>query len=183
MKGAFLKCMKEMVITQHGEDQWIEILTASDFPNKKPILATSTVPDEHFYSVLKTSQRQLKMGRRQLYDAFADYWICIYGPRLSPRQFEECSNSREFLAVLDHIHETVQRRVRGAKPPTLTMEWQSEDIMIVTYESERELVDLLMAMFRALGRYFNDDIERVEKIDSTHVRVGFAELVDISAAQ
>ena len=184
MKGAFLKCIKEMVITQHGEDQWLKILNASSYPASKPIMATATVPDEQIFAVMKETRKQLRQSKNQFYDSFSDYWICIYGPRLSPRHYEEASNSREFIKLLDDIHARVRRRMRGAEPPDIRLRWIDEDTLELRYESQRNLIDLMAAMVRALGRYYDDDVERVDRIDDNTLRVCFTCLADdMSAAQ
>ncbi|NVB36204.1 heme NO-binding domain-containing protein [Pseudenhygromyxa sp. WMMC2535] len=184
MKGAFLKCIKELVITQHGEDQWTKILATSSYPSNKPIMATATVPDEQLFGVMKEARKILRMSKNQFYDAFADYWICIYGPRLSPRHYDEATNSREFLTMLDDIHGRARRRMRGATPPNIEMRWLDEDTVELTYNSERELILMMTALVRALGRYFDDDIERVDLIDDKTVHVGFVSIADdVSAAE
>jgi hypothetical protein len=171
MKGTILTCMKELVESRHGASTWQQVCAHAKVSPTRPVMPFSEIPDEDIFAVVGGICAALGVTQVQALDAFADYWCCVYAPRLYKTYFEGKKNTREFVLGINEMHARVTKQMK-ASPPHFVLEWKDQRTLVMTYQSKRPLIDLAAGMLRATGRYYGEDVQ-VKKLDDTHLQVAF----------
>lgn len=65
----------------------------------------------------------------------------------------------KFLDSLNFIHSIIMKKIRGAKPPKMHLEYVTENSINFTYRSERELFDYFLGLLMGSAKFFNEKIE------------------------
>ena len=61
----------------------------------------------------------------------------------------------------------------GADSTAATMNTEDADTLVMTYQSERGLIDLAVSMTKAIGTYFREEI-KVTKLSTTRLEIVFS---------
>lgn len=80
--------------------------------------------------------------------------------------------AKDFFIKLDDIHFKVTKNIQNAHAPRFKCEWETEDVLILTYISPRGLIDFVVGLAKGVGKYFNQKLA-VRKISSTKVEIVF----------
>ncbi len=65
-------------------------------------------------------------------------------------------NARDLLLHLDEIHTVMTKSIKSARPPRFRYEWRGEKHLIMQYESNRGLVQLMAGLVRGVGKYYGE---------------------------
>ncbi len=171
MKGTIVKCLKDLIEEKFGKDQWTEISRKSGF-TQGFINITADIDDSIVMSLLENTCSVLEISLPEAADAFGDYWVNDYAPRIYKSVYGRFSNAREFILGLNTVHSQVTADIPNAQPPELEYESIDDKTLIVTYKSKRELVDVFVGLAKGLGRYYQEALQ-VVKLDDTTVRIVF----------
>jgi hypothetical protein len=172
MKGTIICCLEELVKTKFGQDKWDRILEKSGWQKGKVTLATSTVEDAETMKVIQSTCAVLGISLDQASDAFGEFWMAEYAPRLYPAFFTRPKTAREFLLDLDRIHVSMTKNMVDAKPPRFTYEWPSPNTLIMHYQSHRNLLPVLAGLARGVGKKFGEHLV-VTIVRSSAIQVQF----------
>ena len=96
---------------------------------------------------------------QQVCDAFGDYWVNAYVPKVYFGYIENYKTAKDFLLGMDTIHQQVTREVPNAHPPRFDYEEKGTDTLLMTYKSERGLVDLFISLVRGVGIYYKQELK------------------------
>ena len=96
---------------------------------------------------------------QQVCDAFGDYWVNAYVPKVYFGYIENYKTAKDFLLGMDTIHQQVTREVPNAHPPRFDYEEKGTDTLLMTYKSERGLVDLFISVVRGVGIYYKQELK------------------------
>jgi hypothetical protein len=171
MKGCIINCLREAIINNYGKDKWEDIAIAVELP---PVIIDSiNVDDTLFIELLNYAQPLLNLNWEKLFDMFAEHWIFSYAHTIGFAYFlNKHKTSRDALFEMDKIHKVVTINLLGSKPPSFKCVWLDDNTLLMDYFSERNLIDLAIALVKALGKYYNDQLE-IGKVDSNRLEIRF----------
>ncbi|MBC9783578.1 heme NO-binding domain-containing protein [Heliobacterium chlorum] len=171
MKGVILMCVKELVIKNFGENKWEEILHQSEVP-RQIFVPMGDVTDEDTMKVITTACNVLSLSLNQVIDAFGHHWSTVFAPKMYRLYFTGAKSSKEFLSKMDSVHVTMTQRMNGAKPPRFKYEWQNDKTVIMTYSSQRGLIDIAIACIHGVGEYYKEKLQ-VTKMGGDKIKIVF----------
>lgn len=172
MKGTIIKCLQELVVSRFGKENWKQICELSGFDRAGEIPIILNVEDSIALELLTNTCSVLNLSLEQAADAFGDYWCNDYAPRIYASVYQNFKNARQFVLGMDQVHLGLTRTLENAHPPRFDYEAVGDDTLIVTYKSQRNLVDIFVGLARGLGRYFGEDL-RVTKLGQDRVQIVF----------
>jgi hypothetical protein len=171
LKGCIVNCLKESIINVYGKAKWNEIEANIEFPHI--IIDTSNISDSIFIESLNTIQSMLNITWEEIFNIFSEHWIFSYAHKIGFAYFlNKYKSSREALPEMDRIHRVVTINVLGSNPPSFKCSWVDENTLLIDYYSDRNLIDLCLALIKAMGKYYNDNLA-VEKMESNSLKVSF----------
>ena len=172
MKGVIVLCLKELVQKNYGEDKWLDALRISSIEKEPAILPISDVDDALVLKVVDSLLKVLDISMTQLGDAFGDYWVNVYSQRMYSIYYKESDNAKDFLLKMDEVHYTMTKKMKDAHPPRFDYEWKDDKTMIMHYKSRRGLIDIMIGLIKAVGKYYNEPL-KVEKLGEDKVSIIF----------
>ncbi len=159
MKGVIVICMQEMVIKKFGENKWKVILEKAGLNRNSRFLPASDIEDEIVLQVVDSMCSILKISLEQAADAFGDYWINVYAPRVYSVYFKKIKSAKEFFIKLDYIHKTITSLMANARPPKFDYEWKDSNTVIITYKSHRNLFEFFIGLAKGVRNHFKDNFK------------------------
>lgn len=172
MKGVIITCLESLVKEQFGQHSWEDILEEAGLERHAIFNMTSNVKDESVLEIVNATCKVLNLTLPQAADAFGDYWVNVYAPRVYSMYFRKAHSAKEMLLHMDKLHETVTASIPDAHPPRFDYEWQDEKTLIMHYKSHRGMLDFLIGLIKGVGTYYNEEL-RVTKQNETAVKIVF----------
>ncbi|WP_448519342.1 heme NO-binding domain-containing protein [Rhodoflexus sp.] len=175
MKGTIHNCLGEMVRAKYGTEAWQKCLTYAGMPYNRRFSMVEDVGEIESLQLITSSAQSLGVSLQQLFDEFGEYWCCTYAPAKYSYFYIKFRNAKEMILQMDRVHANVGSNFANAKPPRFFYKWEDETQkhLIVTYQSERNLIDLYIALAKGVGKYFNEPLT-LEKLSEKQVRITFA---------
>ncbi|MGE5342369.1 MAG: heme NO-binding domain-containing protein [Candidatus Omnitrophota bacterium] len=158
MKGVIAVCLGDLVKEKFGKDKWDKCLEHAGLPKTTFFLPTGNVDDAAVLKVVDSVCKVLNITLNQAADAFGDYWVNVYAPKIYKSYYRDKKTAKEFLSAMDQVHKTVTETIAGAKPPRFDYELQGDKVMIMKYNSHRGLIDFFIGLLKGVGRYFNEKL-------------------------
>jgi hypothetical protein len=172
MKGTIVVALGEMVQQKFGKDFWREILKSVGLHPTMTVLATEDIADETVINVIKEICKRANLTMEQAADAFGEYWVNVYAPRVYQIYYLDCKSARDFITKMDDIHVASTKNIPGSKPPRFDFKWEDDNTLIMSYKSHRGLIDLMVGLIKGVGKYYKEDL-RVHKISDNKVKIIF----------
>ena len=172
MKGTILKCLQEMVEIRFGKPEWQGILSDAGFKGPQLFSLSADVDEGKALALFASTARVLEISAEQAAEAFGDYWVNDYAPRVYQTIYARHKSAREFLLAMDGVHVMVTESVPNARPPRFDFEIQGEKTVLVTYKSKRGLIDLYIGLVRGVGKRFGTQLE-IQKLSARQVKITF----------
>lgn len=166
--------MAEMIAAKFGKNQWEEALERAGLPGNTFFEAENDVDDAAVMRLINSTCEVMHFTLGELADIFGEYWVNEYARRMYAIHYKHAKTAREFLLQLNKVHQFTTENIPNAHPPRFEYEWKSDRILIMTYISERSLMDFLIGLIKGVGKYFNSDLE-VTRISPEKVQVVFPE--------
>jgi methyl-accepting chemotaxis protein len=156
MKGTIANCIQSLVTQKFGIAKWNETLSYADIPATRDYSTLEDVPDAEIMALMQGASRSAGISLPQIMDAFGEYWSTVYAPSIYKSFFDSAKSTRELLLKLDEIHVAMTRSIKNAKPPRFTYEWQDDKHLVMNYQSDRGLVELMPGLIAGLGKFYKD---------------------------
>lgn len=172
MKGVIATCLAELVKEKFGEDKWEAALEGAGLDKKTVFFAVQDVDDEAVLKVVNSVCEVLGISLAQAADAFGDYWVNIFAPRVYGAYYKGVDSAKDFLLKTDYIHEASTRSIKGAHPPRFEYEWKDNKTLIMKYISHRGLIDFMVGLIKGVGKYYKEDL-KVTKLGDDRVEIVF----------
>ncbi len=172
MKGVILQCLGELVKENFGRDKWEEALERAGMDRKSVFLATQDVDDSVALGLLSAVCDVLNITLKQAADAFGEYWVCKFAPKIYRVYYEGCNSAKDFLLKMDNIHTISTKNIPNARPPRFEYEWQDDKTLVMKYKSHRGLIDIMIGLIKGVGKYYNENLS-VIKLGDDAVKVIF----------
>jgi len=172
MKGVIVLSLKEMVQNRFGEGKWKEALKQAGIEKEPIVLPQTDVEDGIELNVVKSLCNVLSLPLQELADAFGDYWVNVYSQRIYSNYYKRAKTAREFLMMMDSVHTDLTKSMPNAHPPKFKYETPDEKRLIMTYISDRGLIDFMVGLIKGVGRFYKEDL-KVKKIGNDKVEIVF----------
>jgi len=172
MKGVIIKCLKDMVSEKFGSEKWIKILEMSELDPYMAIKALDDIEDATALKLIDSTCSVLDVTLPQAAELFGDYWVNVFAPKIYSIYYEGLNSAKEFILHMDELHTKVTNHIANARPPRFTYDWKDDNILLVTYQSHRGLIDIFIGLAKGVGTYFNEDI-KVKKLSEQQVEIIF----------
>ena len=158
MKGTMVCCLKEMVTEKFGVEVWRNTLQKSGLDRDTVFLALDDIPDEKVVEVLSNLCKELNVSLDQAADVYGEYFATVYAPRVYGGFFIGVENAKGFLLKMNTIHEATTKMIKNATPPIFYYEDKGKSL-IITYESQRNLVPIFKGLIKGVGKYFKEELQ------------------------
>ncbi|MCL1992116.1 MAG: heme NO-binding domain-containing protein [Spirochaetes bacterium] len=172
MKGVIGVCLADLVKSKYGETKWKEILKQSGLDEDLTIMPSMDYEDSIIFNVFGKTCEVLKLTREQACDAFGDYWINDYAPKIYGAYYRRFKSAKEFILGMDDVHDMITSTVPNARPPRFSYEEVSESKIVITYKSARNMIDFYVGLIKGIGTYFKTRVS-VTKLSEEKVEVVF----------
>lgn len=159
MKGVIAMCMASMVIEKFGKPRWEEILQDAGLPRSSFFMATQDIEDQLVMRVVSSACKVLNISGTEAAEAFGDFWVNEFAPKTYAPFYKGMNSSREFLSKLDKIHVTATQTIHNARPPRFDYEWKNDRTLLMTYKSDRGLMEFFLGLVKGVGKHFNEKLE------------------------
>ncbi len=173
MKGVIAICLKDMVEANYGADKWNTILETAAVDPKLSLMAFADIDDAVVLNILTATTKVLKITSVQAADAFGDYWVNVYAQKMYKGMFAGKNSAKELLLSMDNVHVGVTQNIKNSHPPRFEYEWKNEKTLIMTYKSERGLLDIFIGLIKGVGKLYKEKLI-VSKIGTDKVQVQFS---------
>lgn len=175
MYGLVNKAIKDLVVSNHGQDKWEEICRLSGFEDQE-FIGMNPYPDKLTYDLVKNASHVLRADAGAILEAFGEYWILYtadegYGDLMDLTG----SNFVDFLSNLDMLHYRISNVMPELAPPQFSTRNQKENSVELEYRSHREgLVPMLYGLIKGLGKRFDlqvtvEHIQQKNEQNNCHV--------------
>ncbi len=172
MKGVIAACLGDLVKEKFGQDKWQDALEGAGLDKNTMFMATDVIDDGAVMKVVASVCKVLNITLVQAADAFGDYWVNTYAPKIYKAYYRQSKTAKEMLLNMDGVHVTITKSVPNAHPPRFDYEWKNDRTLVMTYKSKRGLIDFLVGLVKGVGTYYKENL-RVRKISSSKVEVVF----------
>ena len=159
MKGTIHKSIEKLVIEKFGIEKWNDCLASVGLDEDHVFMINDDVDEKLTMDLLTKMPSVLGITFQQVCDAFGDYWVNAYVPKVYFGYIENYKTAKDFLLGMDTIHQQVTREVPNAHPPRFDYEEKGTDTLLMTYKSERGLVDLFISLVRGVGIYYKQELK------------------------
>jgi hypothetical protein len=172
MKGVILDCLKNMVSNNHGKEKWQMISLMSGIKSNDHFLLTQDFDDKLAISLIDSTCKVLNLTIETAAEAYGEYWMNFYASKIYMAYMANVKSSKELLLKLDIIHTTVTKNIPNSRPPKFIYEWKNEKTLLMTYDSQRNLIDLFIGLAKGVGKYFKENLS-ILKIGTNQVEIVF----------
>lgn len=172
MKGVIVKCLADMVTEKFGKEKWEEALQRAGLKKGTVFLATENVDDAAVLRIVNAVCDVLGITLQQAADAFGEYWVCNFAPKIYSVYYKGVNSAKEFLLKMDKVHEVSTQNIPDARPPRFGYEWKDDRTLIMTYKSKRGLIDIMVGLVKGVGKYYKENL-KVTKLGPDKVEIIF----------
>jgi hypothetical protein len=173
MKGVIVMCLGELVRNNFGKDKWETALEKAGVNKDTIFLPTSDIDDGTVLKVIGSLCDVLNISLVQAADAFGDYWVNVFAPKIYVPYYQNVKSAKEFLLNMDKVHVHSTETLPDSRPPRFDYEWKDDKTLIMGYKSHRGLIDIMVGLVRGVGKYYNEDL-KVTKLGDDKVEIVFS---------
>jgi hypothetical protein len=172
MKGAIVQCLGELVSTRFGENKWQESLEKAGMSRTSFFMPLSNIDDVDVMKLLKSVCNVTHITPAQAADAFGDYWVNVYAPKIYTVYYKGSNCAKELILKMDGVHDIVTKNIPNARPPRFEYNWKDDRTLIIDYKSHRGMIDIFVGLIKGVGKYYNENLF-VSKLGHDRVQVIF----------
>jgi hypothetical protein len=157
MKGIIFNLFEEVVVEEHGDDTWEDMLERADIDGA--YTAVGSYPDHQFISLLEAMPSGAGQSPEELLRWFGARAIPLLARRY-PVFFEGHTSTRSFLLTLnDIIHPEVRKLYPDADVPVFDFDTPSNNgTLVVGYRSGRKLCNLAEGFIYGASAHFGEQV-------------------------
>ncbi len=173
MKGVIVHCLQELVTNKFGKDKWRKALETGGYDPGSVFLVTEDFEDAKVLRLIESVCKVLNISLPQAADAFGEYWVCEYAPKIYWAYYKGVKSAKDFLLKMDEVHRLSTETIPNARPPRFQYEWPDNKTMLMKYDSKRGLIDIHVGLVKGVGKYFKEKLQ-VSKVGDDSVKVVFS---------
>ncbi len=172
MKGCIVQCLGELVTTRFGENEWQESLEKAGMSRTSFFMPLSNIDDANVMKLMQAVCNVTHITPAQAADAFGDYWVNVYAPKIYTVYYKGSKSSKELILKMDGVHDIVTKNILNARPPRFEYNWIDERTLTIDYKSHRGMIDIFVGLIKGVGKYYNENLF-VTKLRHDRVQVIF----------
>jgi hypothetical protein len=154
MKGIIFNLLEDVVIRNHGEDTWDQLLTATGLDGAYTSLGS--YPDEQIQALVGAAAQMLGLTPFEVLRWFGQQAIPLLFDRY-PGFFSSQASTRPFvLSVNSIIHPEVRKIYPGADVPTFEFRDAPEGRLMMGYLSPRRLCALAQGFIEGAATHYGE---------------------------
>ena len=160
MYGIIFTFLREYVEERHGgKETWRTLLKATTGQAYKLYLPVVDYPDKEIVALAQTASKALNIPLSAVLEDFGSY----VGPRLMtfyPMYLkEDIDNAFDMIIYAGaNIHDAIHRHNPDRKPPKLSAHRESDNVLIIHYQSQRQFCDIVKGVVRGLADKFDETL-------------------------
>ncbi len=164
MYGIIFTFLKEYVEERHGgKETWRTLLKATTGQAYKLYFPVVDYPDNDIVALVQTASKALNLPVSDVLEDFGSY----VGPRLMtfyPMYLkDDIDNVFDMIIYAgDNIHDVIHRHNPERKPPKLSAYQESDNVLIIHYQSHRKFCDIVKGVVRGLADKFDENLLIIE---------------------
>ncbi len=174
MKGAIVDAIKDLVVENFGLEKWMDVLENAGLARTTTFSVREDVPDETVLKLVESISQTLNLSLQEVADAFGEYWVSVYMPKVYKPYYRGVSSAKELLLKMDEVHRKATQNIPNAHPPRFEYRWEKPNVLIMKYKSPRGLMDIFIGLIKGVGKFYKTPLE-VEQISQDEVRITFPE--------
>ena len=156
MKGIIFNLLEDVVIRNHGEDTWDELLAAAALDGAYTSLGS--YPDEQIHGLVAAASHKLSLTPFEILRWFGQQAIPLLFERY-PAFFNSHFCTRAFvLSVNNIIHPEVRKIYPGADVPTFEFRHAPDGGLLMGYLSPRRLCALAQGFIEGAATHYRDTV-------------------------
>lgn len=176
MKGTVVSTWLKTCKVVYNDTVVNEAMRVVGWKDDKIFTPAENVDDEKIIKVITYIAEKNKISIGELWGVIGGYNIKSFYNTF-PAFFEH-ENLYSFLKSLYDIHVVMTKKIKGAKPPIVSIKAINDKQAIFTYQSSRRMFDYFLGMLNGAAEFYNEKIE-VETIkkdgDSLKLKLTFKE--------
>ncbi len=163
MYGLVNKAIKDLVVSNYGNEKWKEICKLTDF-DEEDFVGMSSYPDKLTYDLVKNASIVLKADSNIILEAFGEYWILYTAEEGYGDLLNMAGNSfPEFLDNLDMLHLRINNIMPDLRAPQFTTRNSQEKSIELEYRSHRNgFIPMLYGLIKGLGKRFDLNVSTTQ---------------------
>jgi hypothetical protein len=167
LKGLVFNLLEQVVVRNHGEAAWDDLLDATGIPGAYTSLGS--YPDEEIGRLVDAGAKALGLEPAEVLRWFGREAMPLLAQRY-PAFFDGHSSTRSFvLSVNRIIHPEVHKLYAGARCPIFGFEEQGNGDLSLSYDSSRRLCALAQGFIEGAADHFRERAH-VEHVACMHHR-------------
>jgi methyl-accepting chemotaxis protein len=170
LKAIIVNCIRDLVRDKFGGDTYKSVAKNVGLEDKT-YLNNVDIDEDTFRKLTNELSKVTKLSANQIFDAFGDYWVNVFSQKYFKSYYRTYKNTKDFLKAMDKIHVNVTNTYGGSTPPRFTFE-ENGNKLIMHYNSQRNLIDLLISLVKGVAKYYNERIN-VNKINDKTIEIEF----------
>jgi len=157
MYGVIFDFLRDYVIERHGgEDTWKALLKANGY-GYKIFFPVTEYPDAELFALAQTAAGALNTPLPAVLEDFGAYvghklmtFYHMYTKDDQWKTFDVIENAGGCIHAAVHKHNPLR------KPPRLTAQRETNDLLVLRYQSHRKLCAVVKGIVRGLGERYGD---------------------------
>jgi hypothetical protein len=156
VKGVIYNLVEEVVRRERGVDTWDDVVDEAGVSGAYTSLGT--YPDSDMDELAGAVARQVGTDASSVVRHVGQEGLAILATRY-PQFFEPHDDLFGFLRSLnDVVHPEVRRLYPGAFVPTFDLADEGDDVLVMTYASERGRCDLAEGLVLGAARWYRQEV-------------------------
>ncbi len=159
MYGLVNIAIRDLVIRDHGEARWQEIV-ARAAPTPADFIGMQTYADDITYRLVSAASEVLRVPDADLLRAFGRFWATDVAPKHYREIFDLIGRSlAELLPNLNRLQDRIATLMPELEPPTFTCTRQADGALWLRYESHRPgLSQMAIGVIEGFAMRFGEDV-------------------------
>ncbi|MEZ4883671.1 MAG: heme NO-binding domain-containing protein [Chitinophagales bacterium] len=167
MKGVVFTEFLEMVEDKFGYETVDSIIVKSEVKSQGAYTSIGTYPSSEMFALVEQLSDEQNIPFSTLLNVFGNYLFHRFAKIYHPLGFEEMKSSFDLLeSIEEHIHIQVQKLYAKSELPTFSTYRETENRLVMMYQSERAMGDLAVGLIEGCLKHFGETAS-IEKVNIT----------------
>lgn len=157
MYGVIFDFLRDYVIERHGgEDTWRTLLKANGY-GYKIFFPVTEYPDEELVALAQTASQALDTPLPAVLEDFGSY---VGNKLMTFYHMYTRDDEWKTFDVIENaggcIHQAVHKHNPLRKPPKIIAHRETDDLLVLRYQSQRQMCDVVKGIVRGLGERYGE---------------------------
>lgn len=160
MKGIIFNLLQEVVQLHHGPAVWDDLLEEAKVEGA--FTSLGSYPDAHLLGLVSAASKRLTLTPQEVVRWFGVSGLPLLAKKY-PHFFAGHTDARSFLLTLNVIiHPEVRKLYPGADCPMFDFSASSEDVLMMSYRSQRSLCAMAEGFIDGSAAYFKQTVSQTQ---------------------